>query len=465
MLPIDVAYSIRRALVINDLNGGPQTSLGAALIPNYTNYDNGPEVGGIIPQDVINSSVTYNDTAWTVTFHLVAPCAPFLAYLTYTVASVVEMRYVEEHTPGGDTPGSDNTWMDDHVMGTGPYVLEQWDLNQFVLLNSYQGYWGGPDHAGPAKVKQVLIENVQSESTMEMLLRSGAADFATLNPTSWNGLLTDKDLTVFQGEPTFNVDYIGMNENITPSSEVSPGNIPDNFFQDVHVRLAFEAAFDYNNYINNIAMGNAERINGPIPVGMFGYNESVPYYSYDLNMVRSELLNASDPNGGNYWDNGFTLNFYVVSGSALRVEAALMLKDTMENLSGGHIHINVIETDYNTVIDDTLEGYLPISFCGWDPDYNDPYDFVLNSLASYGTWGPAMDIHNVTLDALISSSVTVSDPSQRAELYYEIEMSAYQNAYYIWTGQSLTYHAQRSWVQGYYYNPMIYDLYYYSMWK
>ena len=53
--------------------------------------------------------------------------------------------------------------------------------------------------------------------------------------------------------------------------------------------------------------------------------------------------------------------------------------------------------------------------------------------------------------------------TQRIADYYNISVSCYINAYYIWTDQATTFHIQLSSVLGYYFNPAYSGLYYYAL--
>ena len=51
----------------------------------------------------------------------------------------------------------------------------------------------------------------------------------------------------------------------------------------------------------------------------------------------------------------------------------------------------------------------------------------------------------------------------RAEMYYDISMALFDNAYYIWNSQTTCFQVMRDYVKGYYFNPMHAGLYYYHL--
>jgi peptide/nickel transport system substrate-binding protein len=103
-------------------------------------------------------------------------------------------------------------------------------------------------------------------------------------------------ITVVSGNPTFNVDFLGLNQKLnTTGNNPDKTNVPADFFADKNVRMAFAHAFNYGVYINNTMQGMAIQPNGAIPQGMFGYSADVPVFSYDLELAKSFLKAAKTP--------------------------------------------------------------------------------------------------------------------------------------------------------------------------
>jgi peptide/nickel transport system substrate-binding protein len=112
---------------------------------------------------------------------------------------------------------------------------------------------------------------------------------------------------------------------------------------------------------------------------------------------------------------------------------------------------------------DTLRGRgLPAFFLGWAPDYADPDDYISPFIHSSGTYAKRCSIVNDTLTAMCEAAASELDEDVRAEMYYDISMAVYDNCYYIWTAQATNFHVERTWVNGYYFNPMYPGLYFYT---
>jgi len=68
-------------------------------------------------------------------------------------------------------------------------------------------------------------------------------------------------------------------------------------------------------------------------------------------------------------------------------------------------------------------------------------------------------------DPLISAAMAITDQAARAAIYYQIEQLSFEDCYDLWLPQVNGYRVQRDWVQGYAFNPLFPDVYYYSVYK
>jgi peptide/nickel transport system substrate-binding protein len=448
----DVKYSIQRLLMMNDPDG-PAWILGQVLIPNYATLSSAN-------QSSIDNAITITD-ANTVVFHLITPYPAFLYCMAFTEASIVSKAYVEAH--GGIVKETRNEWMSRHEAGTGPYSLVEWASNQYILMQRNDNYW-----RTPAAIQYVIIKKVQDVGTREMLLFNGDADCAYIPRNHASDVIGNSNLNIVQGLATFNLDFLGLNQAINTSGSLNPG-VPSTFFADKNIRLAFTAAFNYSNYLDVTLGGSAVQPNGVIPSGMFGYNASIPKYNFDLQAAANYLKNATNPSTGtSYADTGFTIKLFYNAGNGPREDACFLLKNGLEALKAkglisGNIVVTVQALDWPTYLDAVRTKQMPAFFLGWAPDYADPDDYVNPFIDSAGTYAKRCGIVNDELTNLTRAAGTELNTTLRAELYSNISLEVYNNAYYVWTDQATNFHVERTWVTGYYYNPMYSGLYYYAL--
>ncbi len=412
-------------------------------------------------QSQIDNAMTVNGN--DVTFHLVTPYAGFLYLMAYTVGSIVEKSYVEAH--GGIVNDQQNEWMNRHEMGTGPFKFVEWVPSQYMRMDRFDQYW-----QGPAALKHVIIREVNDIGSREMQLFSGDADCAAIDTTHKQDVIGKTGLRIVEGLPTFTIGFIGLNQFINDGvHNIDIGDVPATFFSDVHVRKAFVASWNYESYIHNAIFDSAVHPNGMIPNGMFGYNSTVPEQQYDLAVAESELKLALDTRtpdpDDTYWDNGFTLNIYIYNGDKNGQLICEMLKYSLESLNP-KISINFDGLEWGSLMLPALfNGELPMMELTWQMDYPDPDDFAIPLASVGGSYSSLFGLSNATLSQLIRDAAQETDLTLRAEMYYDISMSMYENAYYIWVEQPTTFHVERDWVQGYYYNPTYSGLYYYALSK
>lgn len=450
----DVEYSLERVLIIND-DWGPAWMMGQVMIPNYGS--------GPLDMDDINASVEVLDD-YTVRINLVYPYPAFIQVLAYTVASIVSMDYVEAH--GGVQVNTLNDWMHTHEAGTGPFKLKEWVSNQYIMLERFDDYW-----REPAKLKYVIIKKVQDVGTREMMLFSGDADSVYIPRQHKTDVEGKPNLRIVQGKPTFNIDFIGFNQDI--KSGPNPiGNVPSWFFKDINVRRAFVHAFDYDKFLSDVLLGTGIQPRGVIPKGMFGYNESVPLFDYNLTKSAYYLSQAIDNRTGqSYADEGFEIWLYYNAGNAVREAACEMFKASLESLTtqglvSGNIVVHVQALDLSGAYLPAVRGkQLPIFFLGWAPDYADPDDYTFPFYHENGTYAKRISLQNHTLTLMCERAAQELNTTLRAQMYYEIEMAVYENAYFAWLAQATNFHVERDWTQGYYFNPMFSGMYYYPIYK
>ncbi len=445
----DVEFSIERVLTINSPYGSAWM-LGQVMVPSYNSSALDPEL--------IADSIDSDDSTMTVTFHLVKSYPAFLYILAGLVGSVVEKAYVMEHTPGGDHYNTANTWMDRHVDGTGAFTLGQWVAQQHIQMDRFEGYW-----QGPANLAHVIIMNVVQPSTREMMLLSGDADNAYIDRQRSSSLRDREDLTITEGQVNLNLDFIMMNQDIKDGYSGGVGDIPSDFFANAHVRKAFVEAFNYTKYIQDVLLNTGFEPNGPIARNISGYDPTVPAFQYDLADAAHELSLAENPSqpGSSYLDTGFTIKLFYLVGNDIWKSGCLLLEQGLESISP-HISVEVVGIG-SSYYSYALRGQLSIFFLAWQPDYPDPDNYVNPLLYDQGTFSGATGIDNDTLDNMIREASTELDQSVRNMMYRNISLACQENAYYLWTKQSTQFHVDRSWVTGYYYNPMYSGMYYYPL--
>jgi peptide/nickel transport system substrate-binding protein len=500
LTPEDVAYSFQRGM-IQDRAGGPQWIL---LEPFFglnvqtfqddvvTKQFNGDFVAAC---QAVQKAVTFDNTAGTVTMHLKQPFGPMLQILAGTWASIVSKPWVAQQ--GGwdgncadaqkyHDPTAEQDELFKVMNGTGPYKLDRWAPGEEIDLVRNDNYWqtqplwdGGP--SGPAKLQRAVIKIVPEWGTRFATFKTGDADIAYVDrqyTSQIDPLVKDTcdasgkctttnpngTLRLYKGLPTAIEDVIFFTQQVNTtggnnalgSGSLDGNGIPADFFSDIHVRKAFNYAFDWNTFISQVWNGEAEQPLGPIINGELGYDPNQAHYSFDLNKATEEFkastLTSAD--GKSLWDTGFYVQYVYNTGNDQRRVAGEILKADLAKINP-KFKLSVVDEPFAVELKDQVAGRLPIYMIGWQEDYHDPQDWVVPFLASGGTYAAsqhfAADLQT-QMDQLINQGVQAADPQARAKIYQQLQNLAYENALDIFVTQRLGRNYQQEWVQGWYYN-------------
>jgi len=502
LTPEDVAYSFWRGM-IQDRSGGPQW----IILEPFFGLDVQSFKDDVVAKQFNNNwtaaaqavekAVTFDNKAGTVTMHLKQPYGPMLQIIAGTWASIVSKPWVIQQGGWNGDPATAEKFHDPaaeadelfKVMnGTGPYKLDRWAPGEEVDLVRNDNYWvktplwdGGP--SGPAKVERVVIKDISEWGTRFAMLKTGDADLVTVDrqyisqvdplvketcDVKTNQCTTinpNGTLRLYKGLPTVIADTIFMNEgvnttggnNVLGSGKLDGNGIPADFFSDIHVRKAFNYAFDWNTFIQQTWNGEAEQALGPIIDGELGFDANQPHYSLDLNKAAEEFKASTwkSADGKSLWDTGFYLQYVSNTGNDQRRTAGEILQADLAKINP-KFHVSVVDEPFPVFLKDQTAGRLALFMLGWQEDYHDPQDWVGPYLVTGGTYGGTQNFPKdvqAQMDQLINDAVQASDPQVRAKDYQQLQNIAYENALDIFIVQRQERHYEQLWVKGWYYNP------------
>jgi peptide/nickel transport system substrate-binding protein len=404
-----------------------------------------------------------------VVFHLAKPYPAFLQILAKggSWSSIVNKKWM---VANGAWDGKANTWpkwydqakekmaLYEKAVGTGPFRLLSWDRNGGqIILKRFDDYW-----RGPAKFETVFIKYVEEANTRLLMLRTGEADAAVIQDQYLDQVRNVKGIVIQEHLPyigntallfNFTIPVQG-NEDIVGSGKLDGNGVPPNFFADVHVRKAFNYAFDYEAYINDVAMGAGTKPYGPAPAVLPFVNKNRPWYSFDLKKAEEEFKQAF---GGELWKKGFKLTILYNTGNDQRRTAAEILEANIESINP-KFKIDVQGIQWSTYLSKLRASALPVFFMGWHMDFPDAHNFYMPFMHSAGAFagytGQGMiDLAKAKFDALIEQASSTYDNAKRQELYYKLQDLAYENAVAIFYIEPEEHRVYRDWVKGVVYNP------------
>jgi peptide/nickel transport system substrate-binding protein len=508
LTPEDVEYSFERGLLY-DPEGGPMWMLWYALFGVHSRDEALEEFVGKPVSEIFDAKTGEPKAEYkqklvdfykqvvdpaievqgdNVVIKLVRPYAPFMNIIAQSAhwAAILDK---ETCIKLGLWDGKAETWwkwkdmqkeqspLYSTAIGTGPYKFVEWDRKQQkVTLVANENYW-----REPAKIKKVIIWGIDEWSTRKSMLEKGDADSIAVVLEYLDQLRGNKDIQIIENIPTLSVTVLAFNWSVNPSSKyVGSGKLDGNginpdFFSDVYARKAVAAAINYDALIRDVLKGFGKRIPTALPEGLLGFDPSLPLYKFNLQEVQKNLKLAWN---GQAWAKGFKFSVAYNQGNTARQRVAEMVKMYLEMAAPGKAKIDVQPLQWPTFLDSTKRGELPVFILGWLADYPDPDNFIFTYYHSNGDYSgrqgenfrkfvsaPRKELGGKSLDQLIEEAAAETDPQVRAKLYIQIQKFVIDNCISVPVYQPVGVRVQRTWVKGWFDNPMRPGMDFYSVYK
>ena len=192
-------------------------------------YNTVKETSSVNDFTMLDRAEALNDT--TVVFHMTRP----FSIWPYTMAAV---GILPEHAYDSRTYGT-------NPIGSGRYMLKQWDQGQQVILEA------NPDYYGEApKMKQVTILFMEEDAAF-LAAQAGQVDVAYTSATYSDQNIDGYELAAYE-----TVDNRGFNLPAVPEGTDEEGRQTGNdFTSDVRVRRAINLGIDRQEMIDHVLNG------------------------------------------------------------------------------------------------------------------------------------------------------------------------------------------------------------------
>ena len=349
-------------------------------------YNTVKETSSVNDFTMLDYAEAVDDT--TVVFHMTRPYSIW----PYTMAVV---GIVPEHAYDSASYGS-------NPIGSGRYILKQWDRGQQVILEA------NPDYYGEApKMQQVTILFMEEDAAF-LAARAGEVDLAYTSATYSDQTVDGYSLAAYAS-----VDNRGFNLPAVSERKDEDGNtIGNNFTSDVLVRRAINIGVDRQEMIDNVLNGYGSPA--------YSVCDQLPWYNEasEVEYDPEEAAALLDEAGWHMGDDGVRekdgvkaeLNLLYSTGDTVRQALAADFAGQMEELG----------------ISCTLEGV------GWDT----AYDRALSDPLLWG-WGAhtPMELYNIyhTLEGTNSAGYSpYSNETVDAYMDQALASSDLEESYELW---------------------------------
>lgn len=283
--PTQVRFTLRSGVKFSD--GSPLTAddvvfsimRAMAKTSNYAVYAQG-----------IDKVVKVNDS--TVDFIMKGPNPVLLNQLTEL--RIMSKAWAEKNksVEPKDIKAKDETFAHRNAMGTGQYMVKEWQPDQKLVLVKNPNYWGKND----SNVTEIIYTPIKSEATRIAALLSGEVDFVLdPSPQDLARLRANPNLKVIDGVENRTI-FFGMDQH---RDELPGSNVKGkNPLKDVRVRKALYQAID-SDALHKVTMRGLSQPTGTLVAPQVnGWTEDLhKRLPFDQEAARKLLAEAGYPQG------------------------------------------------------------------------------------------------------------------------------------------------------------------------
>jgi peptide/nickel transport system substrate-binding protein len=312
------------------------------------------------------------------------------------IASSGYAAYIFSPNTPGATYEEQQTWFNDghHDSGSGPYMINSASYNNTsVVLDRFPGYWGG---WSAGQFQHAIIKTIADPAQREAAVVSGDTDVTMDVPVQdLPTLQTNSKVSVVEN-PSYRALYAFFNSARGPTANQS-------------FRQALAYAIPYGDIVSTVVSGLGLQSIGVIPATMWGHDDTLPHYTYDLAKAQ-QLLDESGV------ATPLTLKFTYLVGDLFEQKFGELYKEKLATLG---ITLDVVampwEQQWALAQTPLATGSQDIFVMYWWPTYVTPYDFLFNMFhsASYAFFNLGYYNNSVfdgTIDA--ANALEATDPSE-----------------------------------------------------
>ena len=293
----------------------------------------------------------------------------------------------------------------ENPVGSGPFMLSEWERGSFMVLEKNPYYWEmGEDGEPLPYLDSIRFEIIPDDNTRILRLQSGEIDAAEFIPLSRVQELEADSRVDMELFPSTRVNDILMNNRET-LNDGSP-----NPLSDERVRKALNYATDKEALIQIVTFGNATPMQSYMSTTTPLYTAQEGY-PFDPEQAQQLLEEAG-------YGDGFTVSSMATAGN----QDDLALLTALQNMWGQvGVTLEIEQLEAATKTERYRTNDFQMRTAAWTNDINDPsqitsYFAVYENVESLHTGFQSEEV-----DTLFAESQTTLDESARAEQYASIQ--------------------------------------------
>jgi peptide/nickel transport system substrate-binding protein len=205
---------------------------------------------------------------YTVDVVLKTPDALFLPNVA-NFLYMVPPKYYSEH---------DSAYINNHPVGTGPYVFKEWMPGDHATFTANADYY-----RGAPKIQTITFRIIADPLTRVAALLSGEVDIVQDLPPDQIATLSSGNKATLSRLSGPRTVYLGLKAD---------GSTPAPALADKRVRQAMNYAVNKDAIVKGIYAGAASAMGQPLSSTTFGYNPAVQPYPHDTARAKQLLTDA-----------------------------------------------------------------------------------------------------------------------------------------------------------------------------
>jgi peptide/nickel transport system substrate-binding protein len=372
------------------------------------------------------TSVTAPDDS-TIVITLEKPSALFLPSLVrlYVASEAIVKAHTEAEGPYGDNGDYGKAWLQTNDAGSGPYMVKEFPLEQYLLMEKFTDWWGTFNPNAPDEARFI---GTTEAVTIRTLMQNGELEVTD----QWQSLEAYDALAKIEGVevapiPTLSAFYYMVNNKKPPTD-------------DVHCRKAIDYGFDYQTSLT-LEWPGVKQMIAPVPATLAGVDSSIPYYTYDVDKAKAELAQCVYANELDQ----YPIIVQWVSEVPDEEKYALLFQANMTDLG---FKVEVQKVPWLSLVENTskLETSPSIATIYVSADLPEAGLMYQQRYASStaGTWQQVEWLQDPALDAKITDALATLDQNERFAKYAEIQKELEDRAVSLWIYDQIDKHAYRT---------------------
>jgi peptide/nickel transport system substrate-binding protein len=315
----------------------------------------------------------------------------------------------------------------DHPIGTGPFMLKEWDKNEQTIVVKNPHYW----RAGLPHLDEIIFKIIPDAATRLKAVQDGTVDAVDM--------VTAQQVAAIREDSSLHrLEYNRGEELMVPLNTQQPP------FNNIHARLALAYATNQSDFLKKLGQNIYTPANGMFAPGQLGYTANSDYPTYDLTKAKAEVAEYTK-------ETGQPLSFTLNAVSEVAYASQDQLLEQMWEAAGAHVSLTS-QDQADQVVNVVLGKYQAADFRLFgSPDPDEDYYFWTQTSV-----GASNDISlnfpryatTATQDALLAGRAT-TDPTKRNAAYQQFERLTNQAVPYIWLARTDWTIASSTKVHGY----------------